>query len=100
VVEVPEKVMSLARDVARLVRERVAPDARVLLFGSWAQGTAFPRSDLDIAVSVGTPIRGSTLVRVEDAFEQLKTLRKIDLVDLESAGAELRAEILAHGIEL
>lgn len=99
-VEVPDKVMALAREAARIVRREVASDARVVLFGSWAKGTAVPRSDLDLAVGTGTPIRPASLARAEAGFEALRTLRRIDLVDLEGAGADLRAEILAHGIEL
>lgn len=97
--EIPDKVMELAREAARLVREHVAADARVLLFGSWARGTAVPRSDLDIGISTGASIHGSALMRVQWALEE-KTIRKIDLVDLESAGSRLRAEILTHGIDL
>ncbi len=99
VVEIPDNVMALAREAARLVREHVAPDARVLLFGSWAQGTAAPRSDLDIGISTGASIQGGALMRVQWALEE-KTLRKIDLVDLESAESRLRVEILTHGIDL
>ena len=99
-VEVPDKVMALAREAARIVRREVASDARVVLFGSWAKGTAVPRSDLDLAVGTGAPIRPASLARAEAGFEALRTLRRIDLVDLEAAGADLRAEILAHGIEL
>jgi predicted nucleotidyltransferase len=100
VVEVRERVMALAQDVARLERATIAPDARVILFGSCAKGTAVPRSDLDIAISTGAPIRPAKLVRVEDAIEDLRTLRRVDLLDLATAGDELRAEVLANGIEL
>lgn len=99
-VEISDNVMQLARDIARLVRARIGSDARVVLFGSWAKGTAFPRSDIDIAVAAGGPIRPAKLERLTAEFESLRTLRKIDLVDVEAAGSELRAEILAHGIEL
>ena len=99
-VEIPHNVMALAHDVARLVRAAVAPDARVILFGSWAKGTAFPRSDLDIAIDAGGPIRPAKLVRVGDELEKLRTLRKIDLIDLNETALDLRAEVLAHGIEL
>ena len=92
--------MQLAREIAELVRARIAPDARVILFGSWAKGTAFPRSDLDIAVAAGSPIRPAKLERLAAEFENLRTLRKIDLVDVEAAGSELRAEIQTHGIDL
>jgi predicted nucleotidyltransferase len=100
VVEVPDKVMGLARDVARLARERIAPDTRVILFGSWARGVAAPRSDLDIAIHAGKPIRPAVMQRLQFACEELRTLRKIDLVDLYAADPQLRANVLAEGIEL
>jgi predicted nucleotidyltransferase len=100
VVDIPDKVMDLARDVARLARRRIDPAARVLLFGSWARGMAVPRSDLDVAIDAGNRIRPSLLQRLQFDCEELRTLRKIDLVDLHSAGPELREAILADGIEL
>ncbi len=90
----------LASDVARLARARVAPTARVLLFGSWARGTAVPRSDLDLAIDAGERIRADVLQRLAFDCEELRTLRKIDLVDLHAADPQLRGAILRDGIEL
>lgn len=84
----------LAADVARLAR------ARVLLFGSSARGTAVPRSDLDLALDAGERIRPDVLQRLAFDCEELRTLRKIDLVDLYASDQQVRGAILRAGIEL
>jgi predicted nucleotidyltransferase len=100
VVQIPEQVLALARDVARLAHEHIDPAVRVILFGSWAKGNAQPRSDLDPALDAGARLRPASIQRLQFACEELPTLRKIDLVDLHATDAALRREILATGMEL
>ncbi len=89
----------LAADGARLARARGALTARVLLFGSWARRVAAPRSDLDLAIDAGERIRPEVLQRLAFDCEALRTLRKIDLVDLHAADPPLRGAILREGTE-
>ena len=37
-------------DKDQIIKSRLPADYKVLLFGSWAKGTALPQSDIDIAV--------------------------------------------------
>lgn len=99
-VELPQVVSQLAADVARLARARIAPQARVLLFGSWARGSAVQRSDLDVAIDAGERIRPELMQRLAFDCEELRTLRKIDLVDLRAADPALQAAIRREGIDL
>lgn len=57
------------------------------LFGSRAKGTARERSDIDIAV---TGVADAEELR--EAFAQIPTLYKIDLVDMDTCGNELLME--------
>ncbi|WP_281656726.1 nucleotidyltransferase family protein [Collinsella stercoris] len=67
---------------------------RLVLFGSRARGTNFPKSDFDIAVA-GCP----SFNRLADRFEnELWTLLDVDVVNLDvGISPELRAEIERDG---
>ena len=56
----------------------------VILFGSWAKGTANERSDIDIAV------RGiKDIEKLREDIEEIPTLRSFDIVDVEHCKNEL-----------
>ena len=63
------------------------------LFGSRAKGVARERSDFDVAVS------GADNVDIlKDKLDQIPTLHKIDLVDLDSCRNDLlKEDILRYG---
>ncbi|MBQ8184840.1 MAG: nucleotidyltransferase domain-containing protein [Lachnospiraceae bacterium] len=65
----------------------------VILFGSRAKGTHTARSDFDIAVKGVADIEG-----LRNALEEIPTLYKIDVVDLDTCRNELLMEdIAAYG---
>ena len=56
----------------------------VILFGSWAKGTANERSDIDIAV------RGvKDIEKLREDIEDIPTLRSFDIVEIEKCKNEL-----------
>ena len=61
--------------------------AEVILFGSRAKGTALDRSDIDIAVSGVSDIDA-----LLEAIDEIPTLYKIDVVDLDTCGNQLLIE--------
>ncbi len=68
----------------------------VLLFGSRAKGTNLERSDIDIAVS---GVKGFDLL--QEAVENLPTLYKIDMVNLDDCTNNLlREDIAEYGQEI
>jgi predicted nucleotidyltransferase len=69
----------------------------VYLFGSWAQGRALAASDLDIALDAGRPIEPAIIQKIADAMDELPTLRKIDVVDLQAVDREFRQRVLQQG---
>jgi predicted nucleotidyltransferase len=69
-------------------------DHRVILFGSRASGDARERSDFDIGVLGDRPLPLKTFYRLEDLFDEIDTLYRIDWVDLNRVSPEFRREAL------
>jgi predicted nucleotidyltransferase len=78
------------------IREAIPGTIAVYLFGSRARGDAGGESDVDLAV-LGTEPLGP-LVRFEVQERIAAELHaSVDLVDLRSASAVLRVQVLEHG---
>jgi predicted nucleotidyltransferase len=90
----------IAKEVARLARSILGKDVEVIWFGSWPQGKARPRSDIDVAVSTGNPIPPERMALLHEAVDELPTLYDIDIVDLSVTGPVLRQEVLKNGERL
>jgi predicted nucleotidyltransferase len=90
----------IAREVARRVRSLLGESTEVIWFGSWPRRKALAHSDIDLAISIGTPIAPERMALLHDAVDNIATLYEIDLVDLSSAGAGLRQEVLKYGERL
>jgi len=72
---------------------------RILLFGSWARGTALPTSDLDIAIDA-PDLESATMARIREQVDELPTLRKIDVVDVGEMDAGFRRVALDDAVLL
>jgi len=71
----------------------------VLLFGSFARGTADVGSDIDLAVRGPERLRPAVAERiVADLEDTVPMLRDYDLVDLRQAGPALRQRVEQEGI--
>ena len=90
----------IAREVARLARSLLGENTEVIWFGSWPRRRALAHSDIDLAISIGTPIPPERLALLHDAVDNIATLYQIDLVDLNTAGPGLREEVLKYGERL
>ena len=55
----------------------------ILLFGSWARLDATPTSDINSAIVGNDPVDVVVMARIKEEIENLPTLRKIAVVDLE-----------------
>ncbi|MDP2240466.1 MAG: nucleotidyltransferase domain-containing protein [Burkholderiales bacterium] len=69
---------------------------RVFLFGSRATGKARPRSDFDVGAYGDEPLPLKTFFAIEDTFDDLPTLYKIDWVDLNRVNPEFRERAMEH----
>lgn len=94
------RAAEIAADVARLARSFLGKETEVIWFGSWPQGKARLRSDIDVAVSIGSAISPERIAALREAVDELPTLYAIDIVDLHATGPILREEILKHGQRL
>lgn len=80
----------------------------VYLFGSEAEGTAGPLSDVDIGIMFTDPkiVRGDTLQIYNDLYDiltchfDMSNFRNMDIVFLERASLELRFNVISSGISL
>jgi len=83
----------------RSVLQHHAEFELIILFGSLARDAAQPHSDIDLAVSTGSPLPAEARIAL---IEQLAsaTGRPVDLVDLTQAGEPLLGQILTTGIRL
>ena len=91
-------IVDAARD-ALMADERVAV---AYLFGSFARGSAGPKSDLDVAVLLSVPVErrlGGPLAELRDAVERA-CRRPCDLIDARTAPADLVHRILRDGVLL
>ena len=64
------------------------------------KNTATPHSDIDLAISTGSPIPLDRMNQFIDAIDALPTLYQVDVVDLNDVGPRLRQDILQHGEQL
>lgn len=79
---------------------RHLPNAVIYLFGSWAEGTAYPESDIDLAIDIAKEIPILTMYHIREDIERLPTLRRFDIVDLNAVSRELKEAILANGVRV
>ena len=86
-------------EVAHIIA-RFLPDARIFLFGSRARGDAEQTSDFDFAIDAGSKIPLDAIARIEDEIEELRTLKSIDIVDLNRVNPAFKTIILKTGVIL
>ncbi|NQU39878.1 MAG: nucleotidyltransferase domain-containing protein [Lentisphaerae bacterium] len=98
--------MATERDILREIRQRLAlmrdelDGYTVYLFGSRAMGTANKRSDFDIGIDGDRPLSARVFYRISDMFDEIRTLHRIDWVDLHETSAAFRSEALKNALVL
>lgn len=96
----PSRPREIAEQVATLARRILGAEVQVYWFGSWAEGRAVDRSDIDVGVMADDPIPVDRISRLRGALEDLPTLYTVDLVDLATADPALRERAVSRGIRL
>jgi len=69
---------------------------QIFLFGSRVEGTAKPRSDFDIGIIGQQPLPLKTFYVIEDLFDEIETLYKIDWVDFNQVSSRFVDHALQH----
>lgn len=85
------------KELIRQQLQKIAPKLegyKVLLFGSRVTGKARERSDFDVAIVGDRPISLRTFYEIEELLDDIDTLYRIDLVDLNRAAPEWRRQAL------
>ena len=88
----PLSADEILADAANIIARHL-PDARIFLFGSRAKGDATKTSDFDIAVDAGSKISLGVLARIKDEIDELRTLKSIDIIDLNRVNPEFKTII-------
>ena len=90
-----EEIVAMLKGVLEASSEKLK-DRKVFLFGSRASGRARQRSDFDIGVIGEGPLPLETYYRIEDGFDEIPTLYKIDWVDFNRASEKFRERAMKH----
>lgn len=85
-------------ELTAIIKKHV-PNAAIYLFGSRARGDELPASDIDLAVDAGAPLDYAVFLKILIEFDETTIPQKIDLVDLQTASAALREQVLKEGIQ-
>jgi len=93
--EMIEEIRARVRGMGEALRGHT-----VVLFGSRAAGAARPRSDFDVGVTGAQPLPLRTFFALQDELENIETLYRIELVDLQAASERFRTDALRHAVIL
>jgi type I restriction enzyme S subunit len=86
--------------IVRAILQRHVPGHEVWLFGSRANGTAKPFSDLDLAILSTQPLPLSILAELADDFSESDLPFKVDIVDWATTSESFRKVIEAERVIL
>jgi predicted nucleotidyltransferase len=82
------------------MRVRLGDEYRIVLFGSQTRGDAQETSDIDIGIFGENEVPWSTYLAIRRDVASIRTLRKIDVVDLCSVSDSFREQALADGKDI
>lgn len=89
---------TLAKELSGLFAEKKV--AAAYLFGSRADGTAYPGSDYDFGILLEQkPLPSDISLVMQELSDDIGEIlnQEVDIVILNSAGIELRYEVISHG---
>lgn len=84
-------------ELVAIIHKHIQPCA-IYLFGSRAIDREYVGSDIDLALDAGKPIASTTLLAIEMEIDETTIPMKVDLVDFQTAPAELKNDIMREGI--
>lgn len=76
------------------------PSQKIILFGSRANGTAKPYSDIDLAIMDDEPLETLTLAKLRMGFEESDLPYKVDIVEWSELTDAFKAAIQSGQIEV
>jgi|FaiFalDrversion3_1042247.scaffolds.fasta_scaffold35492_1 predicted nucleotidyltransferase len=93
------EIKTLIKECYKIIKKYL-PKSKVILFGSFAKNKALPYSDIDLAIDNNTKIDHNIFNKIKYEIEEIKTLRNIDIIDINNTSKELKESILKEGIIL
>ncbi len=84
-------------DLIHVINKHV-PHCALYLFGSRAQQTNTPRSDIDLAIDAGKELSIGTIENIKEEIETLNIHLFVDIVDVHAVEDRLKNHILKSGI--
>lgn len=85
----------VVKQIKGIVLDTVHPD-KIFIYGSRARGNYKDNSDIDVAVDSSNDIGHVGVFLNED----VRTLKKIDIVNIRNVNKELRSNILKEGVKI
>lgn len=90
------EISAVIKKVVEIIREHLSGEYKILLFGSWARGNALKTSDIDIGILGKKKIDWGLMTKILERTEEIFTLRKIDIVDLNTVEDNFKNNILKY----
>lgn len=87
-------------EVKKIMHTHLPAGFEIVLFGSWAKGTALETSDLDIGILGEKKVPDIALRKIRQEVERLRTLRKIDVVDFSLVSKNFKDAALKYAKSL
>ena len=92
-------VKEIQNAVVKIIHKYLGNNAKIYLFGSWARGDANLTSDIDIAIQINDK-ESEKYYLIKEEVESLRTLRKIDVVNLSLVSKKFKTHIFKYAIPL
>jgi predicted nucleotidyltransferase len=86
----------ILKKIVKIIRENLSEDYKILLFGSWAKGSALDTSDIDIGILGEKKVPFRIMAKIFNEAEEISTLRSIDIVDLMAKDKEYKKNVLKY----
>ena len=93
-----KKIEQLIKEVIKILKKHVKQPIKVYLFGSLARKNSTPYSDIDLAFESKEQLNQKTIVKIKDEIDNLRTLRKIELIYLNESSSSLRRVVKKEGV--
>lgn len=87
---------NIIKEIVNIIKKYLAGNYKILLFGSWAKGNALETSDIDIAILGEKKVSWDIMAKILEEKENIRTLRSIDIVDLNAKSEVFRNNVLKY----
>ena len=84
----------IIKETVRIIRRHLPRNYKIILFGSWAKGTAYETSDIDVGILGKGTVPEEVMRRIAQEAEGIPTLRTVEVVDLRSKSEPFRRSAL------